>query len=113
MHLVEVPEAGEEQPVVSDDEHRRPQRPVAVAGIPLFDPVRDPPRAPVDDEALLDVADGIDIGGDLGELQGYAVQEAVSRVGERDAVAVGDGESLSGEGVHEVAGPVDREAYLG
>ena len=113
MHLVEVPEAGEEQPVVSDDEHRRTYRPVAVAGVPLFDPVGDPPGAPVDDHALLDVPDGVDIGGDIRELQGYAVEETVSRVGERDAVTVGDGEALSGEGVHEVAGPVDREAYLG
>ena len=86
---------------------------MAVAGVPLFDPVGDPPGAPVDDHSLLDVADGIDLGGDIGELQGYAVEETVSRIGERDAVAVGDGESLSGEGVHEVAGPVERETYLG
>lgn len=113
VHPVEVPQSGEEEPVVPDDERRCPNRTVAVARIPLFHAVGDPSRASVDDYSLLHVPDGIDLGRDVRELQGDAFEETEPRVRERDAVAVDEGESLSGEGFHEVARLVLGEADFG
>ena len=67
----------------------------------------------MDDDPLLYVPDGIDLGRDFRELQGDAFEETEPRVRERDAVAVDEGESLSGEGFHEVARLIFGEADFG